>query len=1365
MPLTFSSRAALALAVCTSFAPAHALADKSATLATAINIPKGPASIEGFGRAYEVSPASGLPSLAYALEVPPGRAGHAPELALHYHAGTGAGVLGLGWSLDIPAIERSARAGIPRLGEPAIWTLRHLGDSEELTEVSPGVYRQRIEQRAPIVVRALPGGGMSAVATDGTGYLFGLTDEARIDGEDGPVRLELSAITDVHGHRIDFIYSRVAGTDGPLLAAITWNDGRARVDFDYEPRPDPVVSRALGLRLTLGHRIAQLRTSVDGETIRTTSLAYARSIDAPSSRLTSIATIAADGAALPTWRLRYTGEAASPLDREVPGAPALDPTADGRAWVDVNGDALPDLLEGEPGAWRYRENTGVGLAESWRSIASPATSLSPTARFADVTGDGMQDLLAQPTPGELWSYVGGGKDPLGTASQIDLDLSFDLTDARVALADMNADGRVDVLRHEDADAWIWLRRRDTAAYEPADAVPPPPPGMHLGDPGVELADIDGDRIPDLVRILTADSRVLVAPGAGLGFFDDPIDMAGVPAMSETDRWELGDVNGDGAADLLRVDEGLGLWINQLDGSFAHAVAADWPAMEADEVILVTDIDASGTLDVLRIDTDGSQPWRVWSLYAERPGLLARFENGLGYTREHTYRPVAQLAASDAAAGSSWATTPPDAMPVLTETREDDGAGWTSILRHSLRDGWYDPTRGEFRGFAELRDETTGDDHTEAATITRRYDLGLEDEARALQLVASEARNPRGLLVREAHTLTVDTPTPGIRAVHRSATDTYHVEAGPESSTARVRTEWDHDTWANVLEERALGRVDRETGADIPGDERITTYTYAVSQTNDAPRDRVAEQAITDGDGTQITATRTYYDGKPEEGLPLGQLDARGAVTRVETWTHGDTWVPTLRQTVDTHGNVTHVRDAEDGTLDRRYDDSGQFPIEERLLVAGGALTTTAEWDPRIGQPTAVTTPNGATTQAVHDGLGRLIAEILPGDTPELPTTRHRYFIDGTTPRPSIITELRRISGEPDVDIIVAHLDGLGRPRLRVTEDDAGTAAILDEARIYSASGALAELIEGQPLPADALSPGFAVALTASWPRSIIHTDALGRVAFTRDADGRETRTTYGPLWTEHRDHEDLHPEPPYHDTPDRTERDGLDRTTTRQHRLTDHNITHAYVHDATGRLTAHIDPAGHQTTFTRDGAGRLTQIDSPDAGLTRQRFDRTGRLIERTAATGARVTWKFDPVGRLLHERSYDPAGKLVGDVQHHYDGDAPFARGQLTHIDDDAGSVDFVYDARGRIVASTRTFKTGSGPVALTSGQVYDAQDRILRDVYPDGTTLDHDYTPRGLERPLPGFRAGTLPPLAPAPPTGRRGLRSRGIWPVSTP
>lgn len=36
-----------------------------------------------------------------------------------------------------------------------------------------------------------------------------------------------------------------------------------------------------------------------------------------------------------------------------------------------------------------------------------------------------------------------------------------------------------------------------------------------------------------------------------------------------------------------------------------------------------------------------------------------------------------------------------------------------------------------------------------------------------------------MLVREEHTLEVDGPAPGVRVVRRVATDTIHLEAGPE----------------------------------------------------------------------------------------------------------------------------------------------------------------------------------------------------------------------------------------------------------------------------------------------------------------------------------------------------------------------------------------------------------------------------------------------------------------------------------------------------------------------------------------------------------------------------------------------------------
>jgi hypothetical protein len=428
----------------------------------------------------------------------------------------------------------------------------------------------------------------------------------------------------------------------------------------------------------------------------------------------------------------------------------------------------------------------------------------PKARFADLTGDGVQDLLAEQSPGELWSYVGGGADPFGHATPTPIDLSFDLSDPHVALADMNADGRVDVLRHDDEDGWVWLQRWDGPGLHPAEPVAPPPAGLRLGDPGVQLADMDGDRLPDLVRVLRSERRILVAPGAGLGFFEDPVDMSAVPEMSETDRWELADVTGDGAADLVRIGQAdVSVWVNHLDGSYIAGGTHPWPELEADEVVLLSDVDGSGTLDILRVDTDGSQPWRFWAWGTQRPGLLEAQENGLGYRMSLRYRPAAALAAEDAAAGAPWTQTPPEAAPVLVTVAESDGLSWTRTTTYHPRHGWYDPSRGELRGFGEHEDTREGDAYCSPAITTRRYDLGQSDEARGLELLEEVTSSPAGALVRELHTVETEAPLPGVRAVRRVATDTYHVEAGP-GVCGRSR--------ADRVGPRRLGERDRGAGA-------------------------------------------------------------------------------------------------------------------------------------------------------------------------------------------------------------------------------------------------------------------------------------------------------------------------------------------------------------------------------------------------------------------------------------------------------------------------------------------------------------------------------------------------------------------------
>lgn len=1328
-------------------APGMVRADESATLATAINLPSGPGSIEGFGQGYDVSAASGLPGLTYPLELPPGRAGLTPEFAITYAGGRGSDTLGLGWSMELPKLEISSRHGLPAYDGTDALTLSGLGASEELVRLTDGSYREAIEGATPVIVRRAEG-GFEATTTAGTTYVFGVRPDSRLAGPDGVYRWNLDAIVDRNGNRVDFAYVQVDGSDRFLLQGAAWNDGDARVVLEYESRPDRVVSRQTGFEVAINHRLATIQTFVGSDLVRTWTLDYANTPEVPSSVLTAIAQVAADGTAMPTWRFEYgamLGGQEDPIG--LTGAPAMDPLAEGRSFVDVDGDGVPDLLDAAAGAWRYRRNrAGEGFADWVELPTSPSVTVDPSSRFADLNGDGIGDLLRQDAlGGDVSIYLGGGDEPFGATLPVDLQASFDLSAPNVAMVDVNADGRVDVLASEDSQAYVWLSTFDTPDFEDAITAPPLPEGLRLGDPGVSLADLNGDRLPDLVRVLPEDSRVLYATHEGLGLFGAPEEMAGVPAMAAGERWELRDVNGDGAADLIRVGDQLDLYVNQLDGSFGMTRSLSWPSLDAGERVIFSDVNGNGTVDVLRVDPV-SGTWRYWELLGQKPGLLRRFENGLGYSIDFEYVNVASLYEADGG-GEGWSVVPPEPMPVIARTVERDGVDWERTLEHTFRNGYYDPAKGEFRGFGEVVERRLGDSWVEEAITTKRYDLGMAEEARKLKPTEQIVAAPDGVISRTTTEYEVVELAGNVVVARPVATDTWHEERGGEAAARRVRSETDYDRWGNVIEQRELGEVDPMTGSDIAGDERITTTEYADPGDSGGPRNLPSEIVITDGAGEIVSATRNHYDGVPREGLPLGQVDARGTLHRSMTWLSGDDWVPSLRQAVDVYGNVIEVSDAEGGTLERTFDDLGRFPVQERTLLdetsSLDALVTRAEWDPRFGTPVSLTGPAGTTTHVRYDGLGRPVLIARPGDSLELPTTVYTYNMDGSDPLPSLVSESRRVSGEAGVERQVDQLDGLGRLRQRFSQDDEGSGAILMEGRLYAADGEVAVTVEGQAADGSLLEPGQLTELLASWPSSVAWRDAAGRTVAAVGPDNRRTQQRYGPFWVESRDHEDLLGEAPYADTPRITHTDGLGRTTRIVDRLPAGDIEHTYWFDAADRIAAYVDPAGNETRYTYDGGNRMLEIDSPDAGVITQVFDDVGRVLERTDARGATIRYEYDVLGRLQREQGIGPDGSVQSQAAYGYDepfeddavADASFAAGKLTHVEDDAGKLDHVYDARGRTVRTTRRFpgaddQSGDGgETVLAYGREYDAQDRITKQIYPDGSTLERRYSARGLE------------------------------------
>src|SRR5258708_19500972 len=56
----------------------------------------------------------GTASLGYPIEIPAGRHGMQPQLAISYNSGGGDGWLGMGWELSVPSVGIETRWGVPR---------------------------------------------------------------------------------------------------------------------------------------------------------------------------------------------------------------------------------------------------------------------------------------------------------------------------------------------------------------------------------------------------------------------------------------------------------------------------------------------------------------------------------------------------------------------------------------------------------------------------------------------------------------------------------------------------------------------------------------------------------------------------------------------------------------------------------------------------------------------------------------------------------------------------------------------------------------------------------------------------------------------------------------------------------------------------------------------------------------------------------------------------------------------------------------------------------------------------------------------------------------------------------------------------
>jgi RHS repeat-associated protein len=487
---------------------------------------------------------------------------------------------------------------------------------------------------------------------------------------------------------------------------------------------------------------------------------------------------------------------------------------------DINADGLPDVLVTSPGLYGGKHgvffNGGEGQADSFRAstmavmgvVTGSSVDTSGTITLGnlnvsagDVDGDGVVDLAHMPqvktysiySPERLgsdWLWRGHN---VTTASAQSPKINLGRDGADTQRMDVNGDGLVDVVLTQGTEietffalgkfaggdgqfgqaTWTAataarISNEPVAACAPYAGLP-----VWFSDSDVKVGDMNGDGLPDIVRVRQGEVRYWPGRGNGMwgtGAIDDcprgtfgagrDVAMASSPEYGDPNGsgLHLDDVNGDGLDDLVQVRfQDVDVWLN-VDGtgwSPRHTIAGTPAAPATQNRVRLVDINGSGTRDILW--GDGNQYRYIDLAGGARPWILTHIANGLGKTSDIEYTSSTALMLAAEKAGTPWTSLAPMPIHVVTKVIDSDNLHLIGrrpglfVTDYSYANPVYDGRQREFRGFRTALATREGDANSPTATTESTFLLGeckAEGDASAPSPCTLDGRwrdNPREAL--------------------------------------------------------------------------------------------------------------------------------------------------------------------------------------------------------------------------------------------------------------------------------------------------------------------------------------------------------------------------------------------------------------------------------------------------------------------------------------------------------------------------------------------------------------------------------------------------------------------------------------------
>lgn len=596
--------------------------------------------------------------------------------------------------------------------------------------------------------------------------------------------------------------------------------------------------------------------------------------------------------------------------------------------------------------------------------------------------------------------------------------------------------------------------------------------------------------------------------------------------------------------------------------------------------------------------------------------------------------------------AGWRKTPADG---ITKTEDRTWSDWRGYgrVRVVTSDGTNSAanTRTEHVFFRGLDGDVDKNGTTRSATVTDSNGVSYDDsDWKAGQELETLTYNGDDITEKSVTvpwtavtaTETRDWATYKARYVANGSTDTY---------TALAVGGWRH-TRSTTTYDDATGRektVDDDGEVGV-ADNQCTRTEYADSAsahiyTMVSRVEKVGVDCASTPDRSKdvISDDLTYYDGS----TTLGAAPTKGDPTMTKRLSAHDgttaTYQTTAVTTYDAYGRPLVVKDAETAASSTQYTSSTVYTDTYGLATKSTVTnidgwSTTTEYAPAWGQPTAKTDTNGLRTDLAYDGLGRLV-QVWLQDRPKAknftPSIKYDYLIRGADGPAAVHTQKIENDGT-SYGSEWSLYDGWLRPRQDQTEGEGGR-MVADT--LYDGSGRVVKVNDTYfttGAPSSAIFDPVDADLDAT---TVTQYDGAGRTtASIFKVNGTEDyRTTYaygGDRVTT---------TPPQGGVKTTVVKDARDNTTTQiQYPVDGDAVTTSYGYDDAGRLTAVTDDKNNKWAYTYDQLGRKKTAVDPDTGSSSYTYDALDRQTSVTV-NGDKTSTVYDELGRAVSTWQGEP--------------------------------------------------------------------------------------------------------------------------------